>query len=124
DRSPGYQLPPAPSGRVRGGAVGSTDVEGDGFYLHVLLDPLASPFAAQAALFESAEGDLVRVAGRIVHADEAVLQRLARPDDAAQVARGQVGGQPKGGVVGPRDDFVIGVEGEHRRDGTEGLVAG
>src|SRR5437773_10078975 len=78
----------------------SADVDRHRLHLGVVLDSLPAALAAEARLLEPAEGNLVVVAGGVVHADQAVLEALAHPHHARQVPRIEVGGQAEGGLVG------------------------
>ena len=65
----------------------------------------------------------MRVAGGIVDAHQPVLERFGHADDAPKVARAQIRGQAVRGVVGARNDLLIGVEDHNRRHRPERLVA-
>src|SRR5438034_11483390 len=85
-------------------------IDDDRFYLGVLLDPLVASLAAETGLFEPAERDLVGVAGRVVGADEPVLELLGHPDEPSRVARVEVGGQPELRRIGAPDHLLFRVE--------------
>ena len=59
----------------------------------------------------------------VVHAHHPELQPLHHLERARQVVRVDVRREAVLGVVGHGDRFVVVVEHDHRRDGTEGLLA-
>src|SRR5437773_825291 len=114
---------PQPSPRFTRPAS-SGDVDDDRLGLQVLIDPFLAALAAQTRLLEAAERDLVSVAGRIVDADQPVLEALGQAQRSPEVTRVHVGAEAVGRGVGARDDLVDRVEGEDRSDRPEDLLAG
>src|SRR5436305_14775367 len=80
--------------------VGSAQVDDDRFHLRVFRDPLVATLASEAGFLEAAERDLVRVAGGVVGADQAVLELPGHPNEPRHVARVEAGRQPARAGVG------------------------
>src|SRR5713226_3198100 len=105
-------------------AFASSQVNDYALHLGVLLEALMAALAAEAGLLEAAERDLVRVAGGVVGADQAVLELLGHAHETRRVLRVEVGGQAEGGVVGAPDDLLFGVEEQDGRGRAEDLLDG
>lgn len=99
------------------------DAEADVFLLDVVVDAVVRAFAAEAGLFDAAEGRDFGGDQPFVDADHAVFQRLGHAPGAADVAGVQVGGEAEFGVVGHGDGLFFSAEAEHRGQRAEGFVA-
>src|SRR5712692_7898546 len=101
--------------RVAGRGGASSEVDDDRLHLRVFRDAFVATFAAEAGFLEAAEGDLVRVAGGVVGADEPVLEALRHAHHPRHVARVEVRREAELGRVGALDHLVLALEGEDGR---------
>src|SRR5690606_3172552 len=84
-------------------------------HFQVFVDPVLRALSAEAGLLDAAER---RLGGRDqpgIDPDHARLDALCGTEDAPDVARVEIRGQPELGVVGHRDRLVVGPEAKQRR---------
>src|SRR5690606_22556255 len=93
------------------------------FHLHELLDAVLRPLAADARFLDAAERRHPVGGDAGIDADDAVLERLGHPPDAADITGVEVGREAEFGGIGHGDALGLGREAEQRRHRTEGLVA-
>src|SRR5215210_2578577 len=109
--------------RGRNGTGSAVDAaEAEVFDFEKFLDAVFRAFAADAAFLHAAER---RDFGRdyaLVDADDAVFERLGDPEDAADVAAVEIGGETEFGVVRHLYRLRLGLEAVERRDRAERLL--
>src|SRR5262245_4353861 len=88
-----------------------------------LVHAVARPFASDARFLDAAKRRHLGRDDPFIDPDNAVLQRLADPPDAADIAAVEIAGKTELGVVGHGDRLLFGGEAEKRRHRAEGLLA-
>ena len=91
--------------------------------LDVVVHAVVRALAAQARLFDAAEGHMLGGQNAHIDAHHAVFERLAHAEDAAHVTAVEIARQPELGVVGRRNGLLLGIEAEHRGKRAEGFFA-
>ncbi len=86
--------------------------------------PVLAVGAAEAALLDAPEGQVGEavVGEAVVEHHRPGLQPPGQPPAPVPIGGPDVGVQPVAGVVGQPDRLLLVVEGDHREDGTEGLL--
>src|SRR6185503_16517462 len=98
-------------------------VDADALRLQVRLEPLHPELASDAALLDAAEGALGQSDVVGVDPDVADAQPARDADRTVEVARPHRAAEPELVVVGQPQRLGLGVEGDHRQDRPEDLLA-
>src|SRR5262249_35257422 len=107
---------PSPAPRERGFIAERSDPRhAEGLDLEEVIHAVLSAFATDAGFLDAAEGRHLGGDDAGVDADDAVLDRLGDPPDAADVAAEEIGGEAELGVVGHADGLLLRLEAEERR---------
>src|SRR5689334_10375648 len=91
----------------------------DRLSVHIGFDALPAALVAPAGLLVAAEGQRLVGRQRAVDPDQARLDALGQAMRTADVLGPDGRRQAIFGVVGPAEDFLLLVEGDHRADGPE-----
>src|ERR1039457_428977 len=96
--------------------------QGDVFALRELEQTVVTALTAEAALLDATERRRRVGYQRSVEPDHAVLERLAEAQPSLQIAGVHIGDEAVLGVIGQGDSLLLGVEDDHRGDGSEDFL--
>src|SRR5215470_13131901 len=100
----------------------SADADAEVLDLGVVEDPVLGALPSHARLLDATERGHLGGDDPGVEADDAVLERLADPPGAGEVARVEVGGETELGVVRHAHGVGLALEAKERRHRAEGLL--